>query len=274
MYQRSSTKSDSHGDFTWKDANAAAFAGLTVDEYVIGGMDSDFREQLFAIGHAMDAAGIHWTILSGFRDDYRQSIATGFRARVGKSFHGGSAVTGGYGHGCAVDLASGNGVSDETVWNWLDRHGRQFGLYRPLRVADPAHVQPSAGWHELGAALRNKRLANQPQLKSASTARSDIDDPISPPPPDSSSDAGLSQDQFGCARSQLVEQPNQKTATMHRLKSRVARAPVSNAGKSRANSKLRTAGADTARRADPGNSQSHGYSGHVRRKGRPRLAAA
>src|SRR5258708_16593825 len=171
VYQRSSTKSDSRGDFTWKDANAAAFAGLTVDEYVIGGMDPDFREQLFAIGHAMDAAGINWTILSGFRDDYRQSIATGFRARVGKSFHGGSAATGGYGHGCAIDLASSNGVSDETVWNWLDKHGRQFGLYRPLQVADPAHVQPSAEWHELGAALRIKRLPPHPPLKSARVAR-------------------------------------------------------------------------------------------------------
>jgi hypothetical protein len=249
-------------------------AGLTVDEYVIGGMDSDFREQLFAIGHAMDAAGINWTILSGFRDDYRQSIATGFRARVGKSFHGGSAATGGYGHGCAVDLASSSGVSDEAVWTWLDKHGRQFGLFRPLRVADPAHVQPSAGWHELGAALRNKRLAAQPQLKSASAAGSDLDDPISPPSPDRSSDAGLSEDQFECARSRLVEQQKQKAAIMHRLKSHVARAPVSNAGKSRANSKLRTAGGDTIRRRNLRSSPSRSHSGQVKRKGRAHLAAA
>src|SRR6516225_337507 len=63
VYQRSSTKIDSRGDFTWKDASAAARLGLSMEEYVIGGMDPDFREQLFAAGQAMDAAGIDWTIL-------------------------------------------------------------------------------------------------------------------------------------------------------------------------------------------------------------------
>jgi len=79
----------------------------------------------------------------------------------------------------AYIIASSNGLSDETVSSWVDKYGRQFGLYRPMRLADPAHVQPSAGWHELGAALRNKRLAVQPELKSASTARSNLDNPIS-----------------------------------------------------------------------------------------------
>jgi hypothetical protein len=58
-------------------------------------MDPDFREQLFAMGRAMDAAGIDWTILSAFRDDYRQNLAAGLKARVDNSFHGGSAATGG-----------------------------------------------------------------------------------------------------------------------------------------------------------------------------------
>src|SRR5580704_6170459 len=70
VYQRSPTKVDGHGDFTWKDVAAAAHAGLSVEDYVIGGMDPDFREVLFAAGHAMDAAGVEWTILSGFRDDF------------------------------------------------------------------------------------------------------------------------------------------------------------------------------------------------------------
>src|ERR1700722_19405882 len=54
VYQRTSTKLDSHGDFTWKDAAAAARLGLSIQDYVIGGMDADFRELLFHIGQAMD----------------------------------------------------------------------------------------------------------------------------------------------------------------------------------------------------------------------------
>jgi hypothetical protein len=159
VYQRSSTKMDSHGDFTWKDGLAADVWGLSMEDYVIGGMDSDFRELLFAAGRAMDAAGIDWSILAGFRDDFRQSLAVGLRARGGNSFHGGSVATGGYGHGCAVDLASSDGLTDDKVWNWLDRHGQQFGLYRPLRAADPAHVQPTPGWHQLAIRLRDERRA-------------------------------------------------------------------------------------------------------------------
>jgi hypothetical protein len=158
VYRRSSTKVDSHGEFTWKDVAAAINSGLLVEDYVIGGMDPDFRELLFAAGHAMDAAGVAWTILSAFRDDFRQNAASGLKARVNNSFHGGSGATGGYGHGCAVDLASVDRLSDDKVWSWLDRKGREFGLYRPLRAADPAHVLPTAGWHELGAMLVNKRL--------------------------------------------------------------------------------------------------------------------
>jgi hypothetical protein len=158
VYQRSPTKLDGHGDFTWKDVSAAGRSGLLVEDYVIGGLDPDFRELLFAAGHAMDAAGVGWTILSGFRDDFRQDLASGLKARVNNSFHGGSEATGGYRHGCAVDLASVDRLSNDKVWNWVDRKGREFDLFRPLRAADPAHTLPTAGWHELAATLRNQRL--------------------------------------------------------------------------------------------------------------------
>jgi hypothetical protein len=167
VYQRSPTKVDGHGDFTWKDASAAGHVGLSVEDYVIGGIDPDFRELLFAAGHAMDAAGIQWTILSGFRDDFRQNQAAGLKARVNNSFHGGSEATGGYGHGCAVDLASVDRLSNDKVWNWLDRKGREFDLTRPLRAADPAHTLPMAGWHELAAMLRNQRLGTSAEADSA-----------------------------------------------------------------------------------------------------------
>src|ERR1700680_4193600 len=58
VYQRSGTNRDSHGDFTWKDASAAARLGLSVKDFVIDGMDADFREQLFAVGHALGAGGV------------------------------------------------------------------------------------------------------------------------------------------------------------------------------------------------------------------------
>jgi hypothetical protein len=166
-YQRSPTKVDGHGDFTSKDVSAAGHAGLSIEDYVIGGIDPDFRELLFAAGHAMDAAGVEWTILSGFRDDFRQNLAAGLKARVNNSFHGGSEATGGYGHGCAVDLASVDRHSDDKVWNWVDRKGREFDLIRPLRAADPAHTLPTAGWHELAAMLRNKRLGTSAEADPA-----------------------------------------------------------------------------------------------------------
>jgi hypothetical protein len=159
VYQRSSTKIDGHGDFTWKDIVAADVWGLSMEDYVVGGMDADFQELLFAAGRAMDMAGINWTILSGFRDDFRQGLASGLRARGGNSFHGGSTATGGYGHGCAADLASSDGSSDDKLWSWLDRHSQQFGLHRPLPGIDPAHVQPIAGWRRLAEKLRDERHA-------------------------------------------------------------------------------------------------------------------
>jgi hypothetical protein len=161
VYQRSPTKQDSHGDFTWKDQIAAERLGLSVQDYVISGMDPDFRELLYHAGLAMDSAGVQWTILSGFRDDYRQTIATGFKARPGASLHGGSIATGGYGHGCAADLGSADGISNSHVWDWLRVHAVQFGLQQPLPSIDPAHVQPRGEWRELAAAARLEHTAQE-----------------------------------------------------------------------------------------------------------------
>jgi hypothetical protein len=157
VYRRSSVKSDSSGDFTWKDPAAAKRLGMSLQAYVIGGMDRDFREQLYHAGRAMDALGIHWTILSAFRDDYRQKLASGFKASAANSQHGGSAATGGYGHGRAVDVTITDG-DPETVWHWIDANGARYGLRRPLPSADPAHVLPRSNWRELAASLRNARV--------------------------------------------------------------------------------------------------------------------
>jgi len=157
VYQRAPTKLDHSGDFTWKDPAAAKRMGISMPEYVIAGMEPDFREQLYHAGQAMDAAGIQWSMLSGFRDDYRQSLAKGFKARVGNSLHGGSRATGGYGHGRAVDVTSADGEA-EVVWKWLDANGAKYGLYRPIPGPDPAHVQSRGDWHKLAATLRETRV--------------------------------------------------------------------------------------------------------------------
>jgi hypothetical protein len=57
----------------------------------------------------MDAAGLQWSMLSAFRDDYRQGLASGYKAGVSNSLHGGSRRTGGYGHGRAIDITGPEG---------------------------------------------------------------------------------------------------------------------------------------------------------------------
>ena len=97
-------------DFTWKDPKAAEKAGMSLKEYVIGGMDWRFKLKLYSALRAMDAAGLAPGITSGFRDDYRQSLVSGLKAAIDSSYHGGSR-RGGYGHGLAADLVS---VNDAT----------------------------------------------------------------------------------------------------------------------------------------------------------------
>jgi hypothetical protein len=157
VYKRRPIKSDNSGDFTWKDPAAAKRFGVSMPAYVISGMDKDFREQLYHMGKAMDGAGIRWAILSAFRDDYRQSIASGFKASARNSLHGGSARTGGYGHGRAVDVT---GAEDnaEQVWKWIDANGKKYGLHRPMRAGDPPHVQSMGDWRKLAQGLREARI--------------------------------------------------------------------------------------------------------------------
>src|SRR6059058_3585147 len=83
-------------DFTWKDPIAAQRAGMSLKHYVIGGMDRSFKRKLFRALRTMDDAGFMPGITSAFRDDYRQSIASGNKAASDSSFHGGS-LRGGYG---------------------------------------------------------------------------------------------------------------------------------------------------------------------------------
>lgn len=140
VYRRQPTKKDRSGDFTWKDIVAAQRAGKSVCDYVIGGLSPKFKAALAGAGREMDKLGIRWSILSGFRDDYRQRLASGFKARTGNSLHGGSRVTCGFGCGRAVDISDGDG-GILVASGWLARNGYRWGLRRPMPRIDPAHVQ-------------------------------------------------------------------------------------------------------------------------------------
>ena len=138
-------------DFAWKDPIGAQKAGMSLKDYVIGGMDRDFKLKLFRAMRAMDDAGFMPGITSAFRDDYRQSIASGNKAASDSSFHGGSR-RGGYGHGLAVDLVSVKGKTrlqrfavSEELWKWIDAHEKELGVGRPYRDRDPPHVGPIDG---------------------------------------------------------------------------------------------------------------------------------
>src|ERR1700726_5072605 len=138
-------------DFGWKDPKAAERARMSMMDYVIGGMDRSFKLKLFHTLHAAEAAGLSPGITSAFRDDYRQSIASGLKAASNRSYHGGS-LRGGYGHGLAADVVSVKGVtrgerwiSTESLWKWIDAHGKEFGIGRPYLDKDPPHLAPIDG---------------------------------------------------------------------------------------------------------------------------------
>ncbi len=138
-------------DFGWKDPDAAGKVGMAPADYVIGGMDRDFRVTLYHALRALDAAGLMPGITSAFRDDYRQTIASGQKAQSDRSYHGGS-FRGGYGRGMAADIVSVKGetraerlASSDVLWKWVDAHEKELGIGRPYLDRDAPHVGPLDG---------------------------------------------------------------------------------------------------------------------------------
>ena len=163
-------------DFGWKDPRAAQKAGMSLKDYVIGGIDRDFRGKLYNALSAMDEAGFSPGITSGFRDDYRQELANGIKAAPDSSYHGGSR-RGGYGHGFAVDLVSVKGETraerctwSEILWKWIDAHEKELGVGRPYLDKDPPHVAPIDGKE-----YADKRSAAKPRLAGLKKASPSID---------------------------------------------------------------------------------------------------
>jgi D-alanyl-D-alanine carboxypeptidase len=165
-------------DFTWKDPKAAEKAGMPMMDYAIGGIDRSFKLRLFHMLHAAEEAGLSPGITSAFRDNYRQSIASGLKAATDRSYHGGS-FRGGYGHGLAADIVSVNGetrtqrsVSTENLWKWIDAHEKEFGIGRPYLDRDPPHVAPIDG-KEYAAHHRTKALHAVSDVKERKAVRDD-----------------------------------------------------------------------------------------------------
>jgi hypothetical protein len=156
-------------DFAWKDPKAAEVAGMELMDYVIGGMDPGFRVALYVALRKLDGAGFKPGIMCAFRDDYRQSIATGLKAQNDRSWHGGS-LRGGYGHGMAADIVSVRGetrterlASTSDMWAYIDKHEKDLGIGRPYLDRDPPHVGPVDGQeyadHRLKAKVQHAGVA-------------------------------------------------------------------------------------------------------------------
>ena len=92
----------------------------------------------------------------------REEISVGTRV----SFpYGGSRRTGGYGHGRAIDITSADGNNAEVVWEWIDKHGGEYGLRRPMPGPDPAHIQQTSDTHKIVFALHNKRIKSASKMR-------------------------------------------------------------------------------------------------------------
>jgi D-alanyl-D-alanine carboxypeptidase len=164
-------------DFTWKDPDAAKKAGMSVAQYVIGGMDRAFKGRLYHLFRALDEAGLAPGMTSGFRDDYRQSITSGTKASTSSSYHGGS-LRGGYGHGLAADIVSVKGetrtercISSQVLWKWIDAHGKEYGIGRPYLDKDPPHVAPIDGKEYADKRGVNAKLAKKRTLPRAESQK-------------------------------------------------------------------------------------------------------
>jgi len=201
-------------DFAWKDPKAAEHANMALMDYVIGGMDKSFKQKLFRMLLAAEAAGLSPGITSAFRDDYRQEIASGLKAASNRSYHGGS-LRGGYGHGQAADIVSTKGdnraqrwASTEVLWKWVDANGKALGIGRPYLGHDPPHVGAIDGPEYIskrGVATDRKEATNAKSKKTRAVA--------SAKPPKGQGKSQAARDQKSPAKPQKSAQSAAKRTT-------------------------------------------------------------
>jgi hypothetical protein len=163
-------------DFTWEDPDAAGRAGMSVGDYVIGGMDPNFKLTLYHALRSLDDAGLMPGIMCAFRDDYRQTIATGLKAQSDRSYHGGS-FRGGYAHALAADIVSVKGetraerlASSQQLWNWINTHEKELGIGRPYLDRDPPHLVPIDGEEYATHRLEYKQMKKEHSMITTRTS--------------------------------------------------------------------------------------------------------
>src|SRR5262249_17653296 len=150
---------------------------MSVTQYVIGGMDGAFKARLYHLFRALDDAGLAPGMTSGFRDDYRQSIASGNKAAPNRSYHGGS-LRGGHGHGRSADIVRGEGgtgserwILSEMLWKWIDAHGKEYGIGRPYLDKDPPHIAPIDGKEYADKRGLNAKVAEKGNAATSGVAK-------------------------------------------------------------------------------------------------------
>ena len=138
-------------DFSWKDPKAAQKAGMSMMDYVIGGMDRSFKLKLFHSFTRRRRPACHRASPARSVTTIANRSQAASRRRATGPIHGGSS-RGGYGHGLAADIVSVQGgdrdkrfTSSEKLWKWVDANGKKFGIGRPYLGRDPPHVAPVDG---------------------------------------------------------------------------------------------------------------------------------
>jgi hypothetical protein len=79
----------------------------------------------------------------------------------------------------------------------VDQHGEKFGIYRPMKQIDPAHVQPFGAWHDVALNLRSKEVEST--FLPASVNSTETEKPLVTSLVETRS--GVSEAQFDCVRS-------------------------------------------------------------------------
>jgi TP901 family phage tail tape measure protein len=132
------------GENQRKDELAAKRVGMDVGKYRVEGMHPEARASMAqAVRDFESQTGGKAAFTAGFRDDFRQEIATGYKARTGFSQHGGSQVlpsgglfSGGmsaFGQGKAMDVPRG------PFREWMRQFGARYG-FRGIPHDEP-HLQ-------------------------------------------------------------------------------------------------------------------------------------
>ena len=123
---------------------------------VAGGGSQFYHAILRVAGGVMDDLACNGSMLSAFRDDYRQRRASGYKAGVTNSFSMAAAVPAVTAM-AAPSTSPSLGAKKNGVWKWIDDHAAKYGFTSAATKPDPAHVQQWCGdWSKIALTLPRK----------------------------------------------------------------------------------------------------------------------